>query len=54
MSENPDLGFPIMGKSDRISNNDAVSNKDLYKGKSCGVDTIRISRIPANIKVVRG
>ena len=31
-SENPDQGFRIMRNSDRISNNDAVSNKDLYKG----------------------
>ena len=31
-SDNPDMGNRIVGKSDGISNNLAVSNKDLYKG----------------------
>ena len=31
-SDNPDMGNRIVRKSDGISNNLAVSNKDLYKG----------------------
>ena len=31
-SDNPDMGFRILRKSDGISNNLALSNKDLYKG----------------------
>ena len=28
------MGFRMMGKSDCISNNDALNNKDLYKEKN--------------------
>ena len=31
-SDNPDLGYRTLRKSDAISNTDALSNKDLYKG----------------------
>ena len=31
-SDNPDLGYRTLRKSERISNTDALSNKDLYKG----------------------
>ena len=31
-SDNPDLGYRTLRKSERISNNLALSNKDLYKG----------------------
>ena len=33
MSENPDLDFRIHRKSERINNNKAFNNKDLYKEK---------------------
>jgi len=33
-SENPYMGFRMMGKSDGISNTDALNNKDLYKEKN--------------------
>ena len=33
MSENPDPDFRIHRKSERISNNKAFNNKDLYKEK---------------------
>ena len=38
-SDNPDMGYRILRKSDGISNNLALSNKDLYKGNinSCNV-----------------
>ena len=31
-SDYPGLGFRIVGKSDCISNTDALNNKDFYKG----------------------
>ena len=31
-SDNPDLGYRTLRKSERISNNLALSNKELYKG----------------------